>query len=404
MAGSLMLRGAWLAAVAAAGLAAAFPGVAAEPAPGPARVLRVCPVACEFAVPSAAAAVARDGDTVEIQAGDYRGDVAVWRQNGVTIRGVGGRPRLLADGRAAEGKAIWVIKGADVVVENVEFVGTRVPSRNGAGIRAEGRGLTVRDCAFFDNEMGLLTNNDPQNSLVVERSEFGRNGVRDGSHHHGLYAGRIGSLTVRFSYFHQGLEGHLLKSRARVNDIRYNRLVDGEGGQASYELEFPEGGDAVVVGNVIEQSATSPNAAMLSYAAEAKGVATGRLLVAYNTFVTRRLPATFIANHSAVTGVAAFNVFVGAPEPVTAGPVEMVANGTVAELGRLGGATPDREGGDYCVAGLPALAVADVERARGLLAGVSAEMEPTEILGGRPRAAGLSAIAGAVTSCAGEAR
>jgi hypothetical protein len=48
-----------------------------------------------------------------------------------------------------------------------------------------------------------------------------------------------------------------------VNDVRY-------------ELEFPEGGDAVVVGNVIEQSATSPNATMLSYAAEAKGVAAGR--------------------------------------------------------------------------------------------------------------------------------
>ena len=38
-----------------------------------------------------AAVLARDGDVVEILPGTYRGDVAVWTQQRLTIRGVGGR-------------------------------------------------------------------------------------------------------------------------------------------------------------------------------------------------------------------------------------------------------------------------------------------------------------------------
>jgi hypothetical protein len=91
----------------------------------------------KFDRPSAAARVAKNGDVIEIAAGTYEGDVAIWRQNNLTIRGVGGRPHLEADGEYAEGKGIWVIKGRNATVENVEFSGARVPDQNGAGIRQE---------------------------------------------------------------------------------------------------------------------------------------------------------------------------------------------------------------------------------------------------------------------------
>jgi hypothetical protein len=120
------------------------------------QVLKVGPTQ-RYTLPSQAARDARDGAVVEIDAGDYDGDVAVWRQNDLTLRGVGGRPHLRAAGRAAEGKAIWVIKGDRVTVENVEMSGARVPSRNGAAIRAEGAGLTIRNSRLHGNEMGLLT-------------------------------------------------------------------------------------------------------------------------------------------------------------------------------------------------------------------------------------------------------
>jgi len=60
-----------------------------------------------------AARLAHDGDVVEIRAGDYSGDVTVWLQKHLTIRGIGGTPVLKADGRIAEGKAIWVLRNGD---------------------------------------------------------------------------------------------------------------------------------------------------------------------------------------------------------------------------------------------------------------------------------------------------
>lgn len=52
--------------------------------------------------PSAAAQIAQDGDTIEIEAGVYARDAAVWKQNDLMIRGVGGRAHLRAGGAHAD--------------------------------------------------------------------------------------------------------------------------------------------------------------------------------------------------------------------------------------------------------------------------------------------------------------
>ena len=82
------------------------------------------------------------------------------RQNDLTIRAIGGRARMVASRGQRRGKAIWVIKGDRVVIENIEFTGARVADRNGAGIRHEGGKLTVHNCLFERNESGLLTWNN----------------------------------------------------------------------------------------------------------------------------------------------------------------------------------------------------------------------------------------------------
>ena len=232
-----------------------------------------------------AAKLARDGDVVEIIAGEYPGDVAVWTQRQLTIRGIGGRPKLLAQGRSAEGKAIWVIRGGQILVENVAFIGARVPHRNGAGIRLEGGQLTVRDCLFDNNEMGILTANFESIQLVVENSEFSHGVNVLPRFSHLLYAGQIGRLEVRGSYFHHGMVGHLLKSRARFNLLEFNRLTDEAGGEASYEVEFPEGGIAILVGNLIGQSATTRNNRMIAYGAEGLRYPDNVLVLASNTLM-----------------------------------------------------------------------------------------------------------------------
>jgi hypothetical protein len=230
------------------------------------------------------ARLARRGATIEVDAGEYPGDVAVWANNGVTVRAVGGRVRLLAQGASAMGKGIWVVRSKGMRVEGFDFEGAAVPDRNGAGIRLDWGSLLVRDCSFVHNEMGLLTNNDPDTVLQVENCEFAYNQRPDG-HNHNLYVGRIARLSVTGSYFHHARTGHLLKSRAALNLIQYNRLTDESGGTASYELEFPNGGIAVVVGNIIGQSKETENRHLLSFGAESYFWQRNALYLSHNTLI-----------------------------------------------------------------------------------------------------------------------
>jgi hypothetical protein len=251
-----------------------------------AKVLRVGPER-ELKRPSAAAEIARDGDIIEIDAGPYEGDAAVWRQHRLTIRGVGGRAHLRANGAHAEGKAIWVIKGDDTTIESVEFSGAKVTDQNGAGIRLEGAGLTVRDCHFHDNENGILTGANPWSDIVVEHSEFAHNGAGDGQTHN-LYIGGVRSFTLRFSYIHHAIVGHNVKSRALKNVITYNRIMDEENGRASYDIEFPNGGLAFVIGNVIQQGPVTENSTIVSYGAEGLRQPLNELYFVNNTVVNER--------------------------------------------------------------------------------------------------------------------
>ncbi len=241
-----------------------------------------------------AAQVARDGDEIEIAGGTYANDVAVFHQRRLVIRGIG-MPVLDARGSIAEGKAIWVFRNGDFVVEGIELRGARAPDRNGAGIRFEHGRLRVRNCRFLDNENGILTGNDPAAELRIENSEFAQAPRDRGSLKHLLYVGRIGRFEMTGSRLHQGFEGHLVKSRARVSDLRYNLLYDGPGGRAAYELEFPNGGLGIVVGNVIGQSAETTNPVVVAYGAEGAAWPDNALYLVNNTLTSdRALGAWFL--------------------------------------------------------------------------------------------------------------
>ncbi len=257
-----------------------------EPPPSGVRVWRVGPNGPITRI-SEVARLARAGDHVEIEAGDYRQDVAVWEQSKLTIRGVNGAARLFADGRSAEGKAIWVIRHGEFDISNIDFVGAKVGDGNGAGIRFEGGHLRVRDCLFWGNQMGLLTGGSssaPDASLVIENSEFAYSHVQK-KWGHNLYVGTIASLTVTGSYFHHAAVGHLLKSRARVNDILYNRLTDEAGGRASYELDFPNGGMVRLIGNVVQQQRDTEHSVVIAFGEEGYKWPTNVLIMGNNTLL-----------------------------------------------------------------------------------------------------------------------
>ncbi len=233
---------------------------------------------------------AQDGDTIALMPGNYKGQVGVITQKRLTLRGVSERPVLQFAGHVAERKGLLVVRGSDVTIENIEFRGARADDANGAGIRHETGKLTVRNCLFLDNEMGIITNNDPAAELVVEDSEFGLAPRVVGGLHHLLYVGRIGKFSIRGSRFYSGFEGHLIKSRARESRIAYNLIYDGDEGQASYEIDLPNGGMAWIIGNVIGQNDRSQNPVMVAYGAEGGFWPNNGLYMAHNSLVGNPWP------------------------------------------------------------------------------------------------------------------
>jgi hypothetical protein len=211
----------------------------------------------------------------------------------------------------AEDKAIWVIKGRDTTVENIEFSNARVDDRNGAGIRQEGPGLIVRNCYFHHNENGILSNSDPNSDIIVEHSEFFANGHGDGLSHN-MYIGLIRKFTLRYSYSHGADIGHQVKSRAGKNFILYNRLMDEATGTSSYLIDLPNGGYSAVIGNVLQQSPETDNSTMVAFGAEGSLHKSSVLYMANNTLVNDRHTGIFLKIKPVLNGnVVANNLFAG---------------------------------------------------------------------------------------------
>jgi hypothetical protein len=259
---------------------------------GSAAVRRVGPEQ-QYATPCRAAAEAAAGDTIQIDAaGNYDGDVCSWTTNGLTIVGVNGRPKIDAMGQSFRGRATWMISGNDTTVENIELTGARGPYNNGAAIWQMGTNLTVRKCYIHGNEDGILAGDNPSSHILIETTEFADNGYSDGQSHN-IYINHIAEFTLRFSYSHDSISGHLVKSRAVKNFILYNRLT-GETGTSSFELDLPNGGLSYVIGNTIEQGALTENSTIVAYGLEGLTNPDSNLYFVNNTVVNDRYNGFFI--------------------------------------------------------------------------------------------------------------
>jgi parallel beta helix pectate lyase-like protein len=302
----------------------------AIPHAAPARTLRVGPGKA-YATVRAAAQAARDFDIVLIDAGTYPGDVASWNADHVTVRGIGGRAHLRADGAEEAGKGIWVVNGNGFTAENIEFSGARVPDRNGAGIRADITGkLTVRNCYFHDNENGILAG---AGEILIDQCVFDGNGAGDGRTHNMYLWGR--TVTVRHTESRRARVGHNLKTRGETNYILYNRIADGKDGTASYSIDIPDRGRTYLIGNVIEQGPMSENRGIVAYGMESASHAP-ELCVVNNTLVNDHpRGGTFLQLGNGARAWVVNNVFAGPGSRWSGGSVRASRNVANASVGAL---------------------------------------------------------------------
>ena len=300
-----------------------------------------------FSKPCAAIAAAQPGDVIEVDAagnGTYDGDHCAWSTDQLTVRGVHGRARIDAgkvQANIAQDKGIFVIYAPNATVESFELSGAvdDPNSKNGAGIRHQGLNLVVRDCYFHDNEDGILggplengQNADGQGSVEIDNSEFSHNGHGDG-YSHNMYLGHYAHFTLRASYSHGALVGHLVKSRALENRILYNRITDEPGTTASYELDLPNGGLSYVIGNLIEQGAQTQNSGIVTYAEEGGTNPDQHLFFVNNTVVNDLNKGTFVAVAGNTPAQLTNNVFVGSGTVTTQANAMQQGNWVAAMMG-----------------------------------------------------------------------
>jgi Right handed beta helix region len=244
-----------------------------------------------YAKPSLAAAAAQKGDVIEIDPGTYSDDCAVWRADGLTIRGVGERPVMDAKGTAADEKAIWLIKGDNTTIENVELKGCAVKERDGSAIRLEGKNLNVRKCYIHDNEDGIYINDNPNSEINIEYSEFSHNGYGNGQSHN-IYVNYVKSFKLRGCYVHSANAGDNVKSRAQENFILYNRISDDDNVQSGMSLNFPNGGACYVVGNVLYKGRKSGQPLFMAIGMDGATNIKQALYLINNTIVNSKKTAT----------------------------------------------------------------------------------------------------------------
>jgi len=233
--------------------------------PAAARVLEVGP-GRTYAAPSAAAAAARDGDTVAIAAGEYF-DCAVWAASNLIIAGAEGGGAVVLTDRACEGKAAFVVRGNGVTLRGLTFTRIRVPDGNGAGVRAEGRDLTVADSRFINDQDGILAAGG--GFLRIDGCIFADNGAADRPPTHAVIASGLELLRIEGSEFLRPRGGDLIAATVLRTELDGNRLSD-VGGHIAGPLVTISGGAVALTGNTIEiGGADRPGAVLVTGAVTA---------------------------------------------------------------------------------------------------------------------------------------
>jgi len=234
-----------------------------------------------YQTPSAAAAVAKNGDHIQIEPGQYF-DCAVWRADNLVIEGTA--PGVVITDKTCNGMGLFVIWGNNTTVRNLTLTRARVPDMNGAGIRLVKGSLTVDRVKFIDNQNGLF-GGVPGTKVTVRNSDFDRNGTCAGACAHAIYIENVDLLRVENSHFSNTRQAHSIKSRALRTEVRGCTITDGPGGTSSFLIEVSNGGAVIVRDNTLEKGPKAENhTAAIAIGAEGVTHPTPEIMITNNNF------------------------------------------------------------------------------------------------------------------------
>jgi hypothetical protein len=197
--------------------------------------------------------------TIVFGPGTYR-DCAVHWQGRIAFRAEEPGTAILQR-VVCEGKGALVLRSPQgASVDGLIFENMRSSDLNGAGIRLEGGDLSVTNSLFRNSQQGILTANDPNSDLTVDRSTFsGLGGCPEGNCSHSIYVNDYGSLTVTRSRFERGTGGHYVKTRAPRVDIRDCTFDDTLGQATNYMIDLSVGATGRIVSNFFMQGRNKDN-------------------------------------------------------------------------------------------------------------------------------------------------
>lgn len=301
--------------------------VAYQPAPQSLKAITLVRTGQTYLSLNDAVNAAVANDSIKIPAGLYTNDFVNINKS-LTIVGIGGMAHFVATISPPNGKAIF-LANADIKLDHIEMSGSADASMNGAGIKQETGNLTLTYCYFHDNQDGVLTN-AVTTGITITNCEFAHNGAGDG-YSHNIYIGATAQAVIRESYFHDAVIGHEIKCRALNSLIEMCRIQNGAG-SASYCIDLPQGGAAIVRQNVIEKGQNSQNSTIIHYGGEAVNPGSS-LQATGNTVLAMKSGDTFINNQMAdgTTAVLSNNSVFGIPDNLM-----LAGNGSVMGTVHLG--------------------------------------------------------------------
>jgi len=254
----------------------------------------------EFAQPSLAIRAAHDGDRIAIYPGEYF-DCAIVGQKDLVIEGVGKAADIVMTDKTCQGKALLVLHAPNVTVRNMTLTRARVPDQNGAGIRLEGRDMTIERVRFINNQNGILSG-FAGGTVVIRDSLFERNGACEKSCAHGVYFGQLDLLRIERSRFYETKRAHHIKSLAKRTEVIDSDIEDGPDGTGSYEIDIPVGGDLVVRNTTMVKGPHAENHKYAITIAEDQQVQpTREILIENNTFRNEGDWETIFVNNGTAT-------------------------------------------------------------------------------------------------------